>query len=531
MSSFRGRLFLILCLLHLGGQAVCAEPDRPEQPLPAGAVARFGKGGATSTNTTYGLRFGPDGSWLVIADSSSEVRLWDRSTGKPIRSFRVGDRALIGSAALSADGRLLAAQTMNGPTRATLHVWEVESGRELWHRDTTDLNVSDLCFSPDGRTLVLAADRTVCLWNTITAKEIRSNLFGTETVLVVTCSPDGKRMAGGDRAGEVRVWDLASGQLVRQLSPPPRSGTFYAVRSLRFSPDSALLTCGQNSQVLIWETAGWQEVGKLGDHAGAVFDLAFAPDGHTLATACHDHKVRLWEVATWQKRKQFEGHRGLVYRTAFSPNGRTVASGSSDGEVLLWDVTGQATQPARPTKPLSEDKIEALWRELQGRDGAAAYRAVWELASAPGQSVPFLKERLVPATDGSAQIEQWLADLVAEDFAVRQQASAGLARLGKAAQPVLRRALTEPATAEERKRIEDLEFRKRVGELLEKLESATPAPEQLATTRTLEVLEILGTPEARAVLQTLAGGATGAPLTEEAKAALTRLNRSPRSDP
>jgi hypothetical protein len=347
----------------------------------------------------------------------------------------------------------------------------------------------------------------------------------TESVLVLAFSSDGKLLAAGDRAGEVRVWNSASGQLVHQLNPPPESGTFFATRSLRFSPDSALLACGQNGQVLIWDTVTWKEVGKLGEHAGAVFDLAFAPDGRTLATACWDAKVRLWEVATWEKRRQFEGHRGRLFHADFSPDGRTLASGSSNGEVLLWDVTGLATERFRQVRPLSAEELESLWRELQGSDAAGAYRAVGMLAAAPRQAVPFLKDRLRPATVGSTQVEQWLADLGAEDFAVREKATEGFARLGKSAQPALRRALTDATSAEARKRAEDLEFRKRIGDLLDKMETEAPTPEQLVTFRALEVLEILGSPEARAVLQTLAEGAAGAERTEQAKASLARLAR------
>ena len=492
-------LFLFPCLALMLGQAAREEPSAgPEQrdrdmgkpadtdldgALPEGAIARFWKWGANSNKTTYGLGFAPNGSWLMVADSSSEVRLWDLSTGKPSRSFSVGARADVSEAVLSQDGRLLAAQTANGPTRGTLHVWDVESGRERWHRDTADLNVAALCFSPDGRILALAAKKTVHLWDAATGKESRVLADHAEDVLRVAFSPDGKLLASGDRAGEVRGWNMASGQLVHKLSPPPGSGTYYATCSLRFSPDGALLACGQNSQVLIWDTATWKEVGKLGDHEGAVHDLAFSPDGRTLATACRDTKVRLWEVATWEKRRQFEGHRGRVYHTDFSPDGRTVASGGATGEVLLWDVTGLATKGFRQASPLSAVQLENLWSELQGSDGACAFRAVCVLAAAPRQAVPFLKERLKPPTVGTAQVGRLLADLDADDFAVREKATAALGQLGKSVQPALRRALTESASAEVRRRVRDL---------LDKLESGLPPPELLVALRATEVLEIRG---------------------------------------
>src|SRR5262249_39057604 len=135
--------------------------------LPKGAVAQL----RNSTGATHGLAFAPDGRWLMVADGSREVCLLDRSTGKLLKSFSVGERGSVGRAVISQDGRLLAAHVQAG--RARLHVWEIESGRARWRRSTEELNVSDLCFSPDGRTLALAGNQMVRLWDAATGKESR----------------------------------------------------------------------------------------------------------------------------------------------------------------------------------------------------------------------------------------------------------------------------------------------------------------------------------------------------------------------
>jgi hypothetical protein len=535
VSRFRGWLVLVPCLGLALGVLARAEPppgrsqgdvdatrpartDKDVDPLPEGAVARFVNRGSTGNKTVYGLGFTPDGRQLLVADATSVVRLWDRSTGKPARSFAVEDRGAVGDAILAPDGKLLAAHTLSGPTRGTLHVWDTGSGRERWQQDIDSLTVSALRFSPDGRTLAAGSKEAVRLWDAATGNEPRVLAEHAEWVLCLAYSPDGKLLAWSDRAGGIRVSEVVGGRTVQRPGGKEGAGAF----SLRFSPDGALLACGQNSLVVVWDTTTWKEVLRLGGHEGGVFDLAFTPDGRSLVTGCWDRKVRLWEVATGQERCQFEGHRERVFRTDISPDGRTVASGSADGEVLLWDVSGLATGRFRRAEPLSAAELEALWADLQGGDGARAYRAVCALAAAPRQALPFLKERLRPATVGTAQVGRLLADLDADAFAVREEATHELAGLGKGAESGLRRALAESSSAE---------VRKRARELLERLEREPPPAEWLLALRATETLEIIGSAEAREVLQALARGAPGARLTQEAKASLERPDRRPAEKP
>jgi hypothetical protein len=69
-----------------------------------------------------------------------------------------------------------------------------------------------------------------------------------------------------------------------------------------------------------------------------VEDVAFSPDGKTLAMASREGSVQLWDVATGKHLETLKGHSGAVSAVVFSPDGRTLASGSHDHTVRLWNI-------------------------------------------------------------------------------------------------------------------------------------------------------------------------------------------------
>jgi hypothetical protein len=118
-------------------------------------------------------------------------------------------------------------------------------------------------------------------------------------------------------------------------------------------------------------------------------------------------------------------------------------------------------------------------------------------------------------------VARLLADLDSDAFTARDQAAKELQKMAESALPALRKALTgQPA----------LEVRRRVQELLEPLDRLL-SPQQLYVLRAVEVLERIGSPEARRLMEALAEGIPEAHLTREAKASLHRLAGKPAAMP
>jgi WD40 repeat protein len=147
----------------------------------------------------------------------------------------------------------------------------------------------------------------------------------------VAFDPAGRFVAAGGADGNVRIWDLQSGRLVRRLE-----GT-GPVGRVEFRPDGRTLAGGgDGGGVRVWTGPAWRPGPDL---LGQFFiaDTAFSPDGRILATAGSDGLVR-WDVRSGDRiGAPLRGHEGEVRSVAFSPDGNLMATGGSDGTVRLWD--------------------------------------------------------------------------------------------------------------------------------------------------------------------------------------------------
>jgi RNA polymerase sigma factor (sigma-70 family) len=491
-----------------------------------------------------------DGKTVATAGSTNLVRLWEVATGKDLRPPQ-GHLTAVTCFAFAPDGKALISLT-----EERLRLWETSSGKQL--RTLGGKESGGWCFalSPDGKSVASAMyyrENAIRLQDTATGRWLwKVQGVERDPPWALAFSPDGKLLVSGGVAGAVHLWDAATGQEVRCLRPP-QAGTAAAVA---FAPDGQTVAAGGlNNAIQVWNAATGKEIARF-EGTGDVKSMAFSPDGRTLVAAesdgnlrlwdvasgkvrlasrqqptavrcvayspdgrtvvsgCDDHTVVLWEAATGQELARFVGHQGYVWSVAFSPDGRTVVSASYDTTGLVWDVTGRMKQGQLQAAELAPQELETLWTHLSGEDGPLAHRALWTLAAAPKQTLPFLQARLPLSTTvpDARRVERLIAELDDDRFEVREKASTELAAIGKAAEPLLRKTLEGTPSAEVRKRVQAL-----LNQIVQ--------PTSLRPARVASVLEQIGTPEARRLLETLAERAAEAELRQEAKAALQRLAR------
>jgi RNA polymerase sigma factor (sigma-70 family) len=505
------------------------------------------------------LLFAPDGKTLIAGDGCSISR-WDTATGKQVLPA-LGHRAVVMSLSFAPDGKTLGSGGLDGK----VCTWDVARATPIGcvarHRE----DVRAVTFAPGGRLLASAsADGVIMLSDPATGRLLRTLSGCKSTRLALSFTPDGKRVASQGRDELLHSWDVASGRdrgswqgqqdfvtglgyspdgtLLASAGRVPRRGgkranymtiTLWSADSRRelrhfpehegletvvFSPrGSVLVSGGWDGTVRVWETPTGGERCRFSVPRQETPAIAISPDGALLALGCRDGTLRLLDLDTGIPCGQVRGPLGGIFALAFSPDGRLLASGGDDTTILLWDVARICKRQAQPTVELSGAEIEESWTDLANPKFGHGYRALLRLAAARGQAVVFVKQRIRPvAAPDRRRLARWIRDLDDERFAVREQASRELAALGEVAVPALREAINRKPLPEAARRIR---------RLLDQQEERTLSTEELRVVRSVELLEMIATPDSRRVLAALAEGAEGARLSREARAALDRLNR------
>jgi RNA polymerase sigma factor (sigma-70 family) len=319
------------------------------------------------------LTFTADGKALVTVDGRHGVTFWDLGTGKKARQLAgpaEGDGApgkpqrVGGSVALAPGGRYLAWEHYDVQSQSgTLKVRDLTTGKDVGEARLPVAGAKGLTFAPDGKTLAWASfGDGIFLWDCTADKEPRQ--IATEPagrpkltdLESLTFAPGGKTVAARRSDNTVQLWDVASGKLVRQIGKPPDpldSGVRVVVKiaggpasaspvELAFAPDGmTLATSLGGSAVRRFNTdTGAEIAAPAAGHAGEVTDLCLAADGKTLTTYARHDAAHVWDLATGRELRQIRLPADATH-VARDAAGRHVAA-TSGGAVTLWDAaTGQ----------------------------------------------------------------------------------------------------------------------------------------------------------------------------------------------
>src|SRR5262249_26096957 len=151
--------------------------------------------------------------------------------------------------------------------------------------------------------------------------------------------PDGKGVVTAERDLFPRLWDVATGKLIREfdnIPKPQKNGGGAEVFGAVLSPNGRILAvrAGLTGSLYLLETATGKlmrecKYKEMGPGIKSATNFAFSPDSKVIATQL-GYGIVLWEVATGRERwRQEEQGNGAVDHSivlAFSPDGKTLVS-------------------------------------------------------------------------------------------------------------------------------------------------------------------------------------------------------------
>jgi WD40 repeat protein len=365
--------------------------DQYGDALPEGKPVRLGTVRLAHNGHISGAAFSPDGKLIASIGWDEAIRLWDRSTARPIRALRLKQKEGTLSLAFSPSGEQIAA----GSERGFVRLWDVQTGKLLFEKQGHGGRVLGVAFAPDGGHFA-SAGGNVRVWHAATGREVLNlqppaPLNESYGVQGVAYSPDGKLLAASrgecihvwnsntgashltilkahkDRevsiafcnsdclvsveGGLFRFWGMATGKLLRELKSEGRFGG-----SMALSANSNFLASTAPGKIRILDSQTGEATHVFPDPGNAYASanyLAFSPDGKSLAARAGDNTLRVWDLDTGKRKPTFsDTHTDGIRATMFSPDGSQVLTSGGEGTVRLWD-----TRTARQLRLYSAENV------------------------------------------------------------------------------------------------------------------------------------------------------------------------------
>jgi len=325
-----------------------------------------------------GVVLSPDGA-TVVTDVGN---VWDVPTGRLLRK----SRRYLAPLACSPDGRTLACPTLPPNAEAfSLLIIDLRTGRTRHRFPWSEDAPTSLAFSSDGALLGAVRyededgqDTGNCLHRLTTIDlqtgETRTAIYPIPVYLFGVNLGRGIRLVAASVDG-TQFWNAETGEALPAVVAPDSHLRSRDERCVCLSPNGRLLAIGtRGGRVRVWNIASPELLWEAQAHRGWVSEIAMTPDGSALATAGYDGAIRLWDAWSGTPGPTLGGRGAAVEAVAFDPDGQRITAISADHTARLWRIAPPACERRESVRPdvfarkalFQSDTARNLWRIPMG---------------------------------------------------------------------------------------------------------------------------------------------------------------------
>ncbi|GAB7361316.1 hypothetical protein MBLNU230_g1373t1 [Neophaeotheca triangularis] len=317
----------------LDGKTLTSPTDGPDYQ-PSSSRRLIGHSGpvyALSFAPTIGLKDASNNvseesqpRYLLSSSADQTIRLWSLDTFTPMVIYK-SHTAPVWSLSFSPHGHYFASSSAD----RTAKLWSTAHVSPLRLFVGHDSDAETLCWHPNGLYVFTGAgggDRTVRMWDIQRGVGVRMFTGHVGNVTSLACAPNGKTVASADDRGEIILWNLTTGRLVKRMRGHGRGGIW----SMDWSVESSVLVSGgADGTVRVWDVApntegGGKVIGEGG--AGAKVDGAGGPNG--VAAGATKGKGKKEVAVSADQISAFPTKKSPVYKVRFTQMNLVVAGGA-----------------------------------------------------------------------------------------------------------------------------------------------------------------------------------------------------------
>lgn len=306
------------------------------------------------------MKFSPNGKVLAVAGSDNNIYVFDAETHNLIKTL-VGHQKPVEKIEFNSDGRLL----ISSAAFDALNIWNWQNAEIIKSKKSQDwlrFSSSVIPLDADVNQIITQYDsisfeiRNTNNWQVLrefkTREKNKKEKAGSTNILklisdmVIKLSKDGKKIFTNYSDGKIRIWDINSAKLIREIDADIESC------QIKILPDekSFLSFCPLKEKEIIKQIdfATGKVLKVYADEEGEDDDLSFttefinaielSPDGKYFFTAGSSGDGLLWSIDKTKPIREFDTD--FTYRNviAFNPDGKTFFVVGDDENIFLFDI-------------------------------------------------------------------------------------------------------------------------------------------------------------------------------------------------